>query len=583
MATITSTQTGSFATGSTWVGGVAPTIGDDAVIANTHVVTVDSAVTVGADGVTGTAAITVQTGGELDTTSTLNLRGDLQQQRSSTVELQTGTVLTFEPLAGAQYGWYQIAGGTGNAQMTATGISGSKVIIQTGARGGTGGFISKGTATLYSRIDFTHVKMVGLGSATLNALNYYPQAAGAGLTFTNVVAVGCGDIFFTFRTYDTVVDRLDIIDPLNTAIKFGDNVAKGAEVRSVTNLTIYSTTLVIPTLGGRGVTRSNWVMYNTRITPTNSTLDNTDTNFFGIQDVVGNGFVAYKAKSTSTLTDSVFLSNQTNPHYVSENVVFTDQDPNVFSNNVFDGDANTTGDPGDCFLPDDICTIENNIAINKAGTLITALNLGVQAYVNNNTSHDSYGIALGETFGDATQLRELKNNVFSDQDNGIHQIAAFVPQSSLIVRTNAYNGMDAGNILHPTNNDRSEFAPESVDTWFSAGSYGDADKGATDISADPKFVDATRTVRGYFGLGTVQLVAREMVTINGTDYQGNEITATTETVDNVLTYIRAGFTPTNKALQGTGDGGVDIGAVTVIPAISGSPAMSFYQMLDIIK
>lgn len=57
MATITSTATGDWLTGGTWVGGVAPTDGDNAVIASGHVVTVDGNVTVGND--SATPAITV--------------------------------------------------------------------------------------------------------------------------------------------------------------------------------------------------------------------------------------------------------------------------------------------------------------------------------------------------------------------------------------------------------------------------------------------------------------------------------------------------------------------------------------------
>lgn len=57
MATITSAATGDWLTGATWVGGVAPTTGDNAVIALGHTVTVNGNVTIGND--TATAAITI--------------------------------------------------------------------------------------------------------------------------------------------------------------------------------------------------------------------------------------------------------------------------------------------------------------------------------------------------------------------------------------------------------------------------------------------------------------------------------------------------------------------------------------------
>lgn len=57
MATITSAATGNWSAGATWVGGIAPTTGDNAVISSGHVVTVDGNVTIGND--TATAAITI--------------------------------------------------------------------------------------------------------------------------------------------------------------------------------------------------------------------------------------------------------------------------------------------------------------------------------------------------------------------------------------------------------------------------------------------------------------------------------------------------------------------------------------------
>ena len=52
MAVITSTATGDFNVGATWVGGVAPTDGDNAVIANGHTVSIDGDITVGNDSAT---------------------------------------------------------------------------------------------------------------------------------------------------------------------------------------------------------------------------------------------------------------------------------------------------------------------------------------------------------------------------------------------------------------------------------------------------------------------------------------------------------------------------------------------------
>jgi hypothetical protein len=82
MAAITSTASGNWGTGGTWVGGIAPVEGDTVTIASGHTVTVDGTYIVGSDpGSAGLAAVTVAAGGTLKASrianSSLTLKGDL--------------------------------------------------------------------------------------------------------------------------------------------------------------------------------------------------------------------------------------------------------------------------------------------------------------------------------------------------------------------------------------------------------------------------------------------------------------------------------------------------------------------------
>ena len=95
MAAITSTTSGNWGTGGTWVGGIAPVEGDTVTIASGHTVTVDGTYIVGSDpGSAGLAAVTVAAGGTLKASrsvnSSLQLKGDLVTASSTTATIDWG-------------------------------------------------------------------------------------------------------------------------------------------------------------------------------------------------------------------------------------------------------------------------------------------------------------------------------------------------------------------------------------------------------------------------------------------------------------------------------------------------------------
>jgi hypothetical protein len=95
----------------------------------------------------------------------------------------------------------------------------------------------------------------------------------------------------------------------------------------------------------------------------------------------------------------------------------------------------------------------------------------------------------------------------------------------------------------------------------------DGSLGANDITQDPQFVDINVGIAAWdtsLGeAGTLANAFEEMVKLNGWDKDGNPAAFNSNyTVANLLAYIRAGLTPQNSALDGTGYGRDDIGAVS---------------------
>jgi hypothetical protein len=89
--------------------------------------------------------------------------------------------------------------------------------------------------------------------------------------------------------------------------------------------------------------------------------------------------------------------------------------------------------------------------------------------------------------------------------------------------------------------------------------------GANDINlgASPSFVDSGRNIAkwGQALHGTDGTVAGALAALK-TD---------TSRIAELISYVQFGFTPTNPALKATGFGGVDIGAVAVVPKVTFSP------------
>jgi hypothetical protein len=109
--------------------------------------------------------------------------------------------------------------------------------------------------------------------------------------------------------------------------------------------------------------------------------------------------------------------------------------------------------------------------------------------------------------------------------------------------------------------------------WADGGKYGDDGKGLHDVYANPSFYDGTRSTSTWStslgGDGTALSVIQEMLKLNGYDINGTATTYNSNySTTNLLSYIRAGYAPTNSAFKAASYDGLDIGAVSVVDVVA---------------
>ena len=194
MATITSTQTGAWITGSTWSGGIVPSIGDNAVIANGHTVTISvgNTVTVGTSATIASASIKNVTTGQLVVSGTLRVLSNMVQL-GATWSVGPGAVV--ESMNTASVIVWNSNGGM--LSYAGNGVGAGRAIIRKGA--GSAGFSvqvdSAGTPN-WNKITGSFGLFQGLGSSGVYGVSAEENLTGGtgGWGISDTVFDGCGQI-----------------------------------------------------------------------------------------------------------------------------------------------------------------------------------------------------------------------------------------------------------------------------------------------------------------------------------------------------------------------------------------------------
>jgi hypothetical protein len=559
MSAITSTANGLWSAGGTWVGGVAPGIGDTATLA--HNVTVDVNLSVGTSpNDTTTNVVTVNSAKTLTvgTGIAFTILGNVSMANTSIVTLNAGSSITFDNSGSGGSPVYKFTGaGLSTLNINGTALSPcviSAIVGQTFLPTSTYTAITATFATFRRCAATTQLSLnpgpLTVSDITLDACNSFKfrstvagiSASITRLTQTNTVANGLNLEFSGALSGATRVMTGCVTDApltLTSAIGFNihDNYFGGNVLEGVT--------------AGRGNFRNNVVVSDSSSTP----AADFERNYYAITLAAGNPhFLQPTAKNALNVTGS---------------------------QNIFEGYSPDLIDTGDCFLVNGTAITaglkivgKNNIviplsypgAVNSSGTMLTLFSASTSATVvefYRNTGNVAtsavasdrgmFAIAEGAT-GFAGQVAKLLSNcayALSAGQGFLGERVSGNVKDIITPGTSTANYNWAFN-TGAGNNGRG-YQDRGAGTFWTAGNAAAANVDNTQGTTDPAFYDKTRNIaswnlsRGYAG---------------GSDFASGltSLKADTSRIADLISYVFEGFRPGNSAMRNAAHDGGCVGA-----------------------
>lgn len=585
MAAFTSKAAGNWSASgqTTWNEMGVPGNGDTVTI--THAITVDANTTVGTSGVAGTAAVTINSGGTVTVAAgiTWTVRGDILTATANTavvdvVTLSAGAVLEFDASQAASPSTALYVCRLGNAagaraRFKANGTSGSRCTVRSNASGGNGRFTLGGSNTGFFDCTYTDFLRIGDASNAFNQSDIATNNANSRFVFTNCVFDACGSISTSAGGTPgaAAVIQWEYNRTKNTAgggITFGTNNA-ATGTRSI-KFSVFDKQVTI--------TYGPWTFednYCHVAMSWNGSASNYHTSWRrNFLRTAGTGAAAAPA---GIVYDSFILADHAsaNPRFLTylagTGTAGATVDGVIFE---FTGtDAN-----GDCMpMPGATgattytlvrCIVLPNGGGSQSGDLVSALGgANITIVAEHNTvcaTGNTSGVTVGETYAGYTgMVSSNRSNIFwnGTGSTGYKMYRDVAGNAVQDIASPANANYNCGYNLAAGNNLKGYHASNNTTAMFTSS------PGANDVDVNPQFVDSTRKLATWDaslgGPGTVANALAELAKMNDTGYNSAyNLTA-------LLTYIRAGFAPTNAALQGTAHDGGDIGAVAVV---AGHPA-----------
>jgi hypothetical protein len=588
MTACTVIATGNAHVAGTWLGGIIPGDGDTIDAVSPYVLTVASGhpLTVGTGGATGTAAITLRSGATMVWNDAVTLKGDLVMEKGFTFTQNPGGNLAFRAPTGARYRVYCNTTGAGTSLWRVIGTSGTPVTMTSNSTdGGSNGFVLIDEISQANCV-WEYYNWQYIGDSGQDAINYTDWSTQS-FYWSHGLVLNCGRTNWGFNQTNSSfrLQYIDYREPLNaTFCRVIGNAAfapsgttaytpsgQEASVRQITNMTAYKagTTITFDRML-RDLTVTNPVLVSTSI----GDLDRRTIRVTGeimVMERSGTG-EGFGASNDCWISESAFISNFDNPHHISESSGTGVGVTNRYFNNFFDNFGVFVTDYGDNVIPRGLAEITGNMHVNVSGVAVTVLSAAPIFKYEHNTCVGARGINFGEGADAATTCSSLQSNLFVSQNAGLLQDVNFVTKdASFVMGHNGYYNMTASsNVDYAGNN---TYLGVATSTWKTGATYGDVGFGAGDVYANPQLVDGTRTAATWDsangGPGTLAHIRDEVLKLNGRDSTGAAAAFNSSySAANLLTYIRAGLTPTNAAISTAAHDGTTIGAVAYAAAVA---------------
>ncbi len=671
-AIITSNATvGDWPDSGSWVGGVVPGNGDQVIFADGSIITVPFGYTaiIGTSPDNDSGAVALQCAsasgtGRLIVNGTLVWKGPVRQA-NATWTVNAGGVLTYDSTgatspAAALYTW-QIGQGNSqaNAKLVFNGNSGSRATVNSQDNYQSGGFGNTGTGWINGgRVEaaFTDFSYQGPATTTGAILKSRLASSVGMVIFDHCTLSNCGQIHATSLSGDSTfsITNTKISSPANTgySVQVNATTARTTGTRLIRNNDIAGMVYVlcIGAVNSGFTHEKNIHRVNSASSPAVGPVNYTSGGGIAAWDqnlIFLNGPTTADPAITLGFGNflNTYLFRQCNPNHTNAHTIYTSLDGGNLSfegwvMQYFGSDTNSDY----IILPRDP-TLDRNLTVNHTIFLPNSAGLAVGSFVNRlgvDTQDNAKIYFEHNTCAGGCTMGDLVFGVGAEA--GAVWPPGAVPsiQSNMIFRLNSGTGLIANSSSSATVNNGAVVSADYNGVFNITGSiYGSPSgqfsttPGMHDVSADPQFTDASRSILNFDQRYLGQPVASGWA--DGTSYVvGNVVSASTATffggatfnfrcieahasatadnkpgsgttwarywepaavqavsdsiiagdtfsggvnsmIGELVSWVKAGFAPTNPALKTAGYGGTYIGAMDVASTGNTAAALLMVQ------